>query len=82
MLFAFAHDIKEACCVFPYFIAQFMQCHKFATARRHLQLFAAAVKHCELDKQDIEFRWILTDGTERCLHARHVTVVVRAPDVD
>jgi hypothetical protein len=82
VLLAAAHHIEEARGVAADLLAQLAQGHEVAGAGGHLHLLAAAVEHRELHQQHVEPLGVVAERGQRGLHARHVAVVVGAPDVD
>ncbi len=82
MLFALAQHIEEARGVVADFGTQFTQCDEFAGACGHLRLLAAAIQNRELHQQHIEPGGVIAERRERGLYARHIAVVIGAPDID
>ncbi len=82
VLLAFAHDIEEARRVVAHFLAQLAQGDEFAGACGHLHLLATAIEDGELHQQHVQLGGVVAQGGQRGLHARHIAVMVGAPDVD
>src|SRR2546422_762394 len=82
VLVAFAQHVEKARRVVPHLLAQLAQRDEFARALAHRHFLAVAVEHGELHQRDLEPARVQAESLERSLHARHVAVVVGAPDVD
>ena len=77
-----AQQVEEAAGVVARFIAHIAQGDEIAFAFTHGDLLAAAEQAYQLHEAHFETVAGQAEGHERATHARHVAVVVRAPDVD
>ena len=77
-----AHQVKKAAGIVADFGAQLPQRHELRLALAHGDFFRAAEQAHELDQRRLQAIARLTHGDQTGAHARDVTVVVGAEDVD
>ena len=76
-----AHGEEESAGVLAHLVHDLAQADEFARAFGHLDRFLAPVEVDELVDDGVERLGRIAQRRHRRLHARHVAVVVRAPDV-
>ena len=74
--------VEEPCSIAPDLVDELGQRDELTCARRHRDLLALPVQHRELHEQDLELVRVEPHGLQRRTHARNVSVMIGAPDID
>ena len=82
MAVGFAHQEKKSRRVAPDFLQDLFQSNEFAGALAHAYRFAAAGELHHLHQHDVEDSGIVTKPLHRRFQARHIAMVISAPDID